>query len=700
MTRSIRRSAAVSLSMSVAILLGACTDTQQAGSPGESRPPSTAGTKISDGLMRRFRTYDSCKTLLNDVKALALERVGPYGFDGSPYNRPMPTVAVSETTAAPAAATTAKAAAGASDRTNSAPGVPPGKPSGNSSGTNTQEAGVDEGDMAENDGRYLYVVHQAPNFVSARLQIIDTFNGAIVSSVSLESGSRQMILDGTKLVIVAGGWGDYANRVFGAPIASSYVGANEATTITVYDVADRANPKRLSHAAIEGAALSVRASGGVVRVVAQSPFGAQLPLVQPVRTDEAAMKKATEMNKRVISESTIDDWLPRVASGRADSDGKVATSLDCATVGRPDTYAGLGLTWIATINTNEATPVVSGSGGVIAQGGQVYASEKNLFVATTRIQDAGPDPDVAPIRPEAPKTSVHQFALEGAKARYLASGEVPGVLLNSYAMSEFGDVLRVATTEVGAEFGSAGQQSGVRVLRRSGSQLNVVGSVSGLGRNEQIYAVRFVGAQGYVVTFRRTDPLYVLDLSDPTDPTVAGELKIPGYSSYLHPVGDGRLVGIGQDADLDGRVTGMQLSLFDVSDPTAPKRLANTTLGVYGQSEAEYDPHAFLYWDETRQLVVPSSGYNPQSGQQVGGATVATVGSNDLTVQGRVDADAPDGAGDGGAACPANASCVGSGSGQVRRSMVLNGKLVLIGDFGVSINSLDSLSRELWVSFS
>jgi hypothetical protein len=223
------------------------------------------------------------------------------------------------------------------------------------------------------------------------------------------------------------------------------------------------------------------------------------------------------------------------------------------------------------------------------------------------------------------------------------------------------------------------------VLRRNGDSLDVIGSVSGLGRNEQIYAVRFIGAQGYVVTFRRTDPLYVLDLSDPKNPEVSGELKINGYSSYLHPVGDGRLIGIGQDADDNGRVTGMQLSLFDVRNPKAPKRLSNAKLGAYGQSEAEYDPHAFLFWDKTGQVVVPTNGYDPQTGQQVVGATVAQVGATDLSVQGRVDV------GSGG-------TVDGSG-GQVRRSMVVDGKLVLIGEFGLSVNSLETLERETWVPF-
>ena len=126
--------------------------------------------------------------------------------------------------------------------------------------------------------------------------------------------------------------------------------------------------------------------------------------------------------------------------------------------------------------------------------------------------------------------------------------------------------------------------------------------MGGLGRDERIYSVRFIGPVGYVVTFRQTDPLYTLDLSDPAAPKVTGELKITGYSAYLHPAGEGRLIGIGQEASEQGRVQGMQVSLFDVSDLSRPNRLAQYHV-THASSEAEFDPHAFLYWPADQLLV-------------------------------------------------------------------------------------------------
>ena len=147
-------------------------------------------------------------------------------------------------------------------------------------------------------------------------------------------------------------------------------------------------------------------------------------------------------------------------------------------------------------------------------------------------------------------------------------------------------------------------ESFVTVLEQQDGELVEIGKVGGLGKGERIYSVRFIDDIGYVVTFRQTDPLYTIDLSDPTDPEVIGELKILGYSAYLHPVGDGLLLGIGQDATEEGRTLGTQISLFDVSDLANPERIHNHTLDD-GYSSVEYDHRAFLHWPQTGLTVIP-----------------------------------------------------------------------------------------------
>jgi uncharacterized secreted protein with C-terminal beta-propeller domain len=217
----------------------------------------------------------------------------------------------------------------------------------------------------------------------------------------------------------------------------------------------------------------------------------------------------------------------------------------------------------------------------------------------------------------------------------------------------------------------------VTVLELGPDSMEQVGQVSGLGRDENIYAVRFVGDQGYVVTYRQVDPLYVIDLSDPTSPSVAGELKIPGYSAYLHPISEGLLLGVGQDGDLDGRTLGTQVALFDVTDPENPRQIDKVTFpGAY--SGAEWDHHAFLYWphsDESGVMVIPLPG---QKGDQWWNGSVAIE-----IDEGRV-----------------SATSELTQAGYVLRNLVVGDQLLTVSDLGVQSYDLDGFTENDWVSFA
>ncbi len=679
------------------------------GSPSSSGSPkpssSSSGSSSSSsggggagGRFLRYEAFDGCKSLLAYLQESALKRVGPYGFNTG-YGYPGGPVfaegaAGVPTTAAAAAATTAAPAARQSgsaptSKTATAPGV-----AGDSSGTNTQEAGVDEGDTVENDGRYVYAVVD-----SARLQIVDTTNSTKVATVDLPPGQQQIILDGKRLVVVTGGWGDIQLRVFGAMPYRGYGGG--ASTVTVFDVSDPTKPTMTSQSTLEGDALAVRAAGNTVRIVVRSGFGDRLPLLQPAIAGKAAEDKAKALNEQAIKDSKIEDWLPRSASGRPGSIGTPASALECNQMGRPGEFGGLGLTWVASVDLKTDNPKVVGSAGVVAEGSTVYSSEKSLYVTTTRWQES-PDPAVQPINPDPPKTAVHAFDFNGELVSYKASGLIDGVLLNSYSMSELNGNLRIATTDQAANFGSA-QSSGVRVLARKGDTLEQIGSVTGLGATEQIYAVRFIGDLGYVVTFRQTDPLYVIDLKDPTNPKVAGELKIPGFSSYLHPFGEGYLLGVGQGGTDEGRVTGPQLSLFDVRDPSKPTQVATLPIGQ-GFTEAQYDPHAFLLWEKTGQVVVPVQSYGQPN--QLTGAIVANVTPTSLTEQGRVKGLLQPGAEE--QQRQIDEQCKQYPDACYRpdfsmpftRSMIVDNKLVLVAYSGLEIVALDTLAPLGSVNFN
>ncbi len=600
-----------------------------------------------------FRQYSSCPKLSAALRTLLLPLVGPYGLNGPVYNELIPrprvksptatTAAPSPARAQPASKSPATAAPAAGAPATAAPAVAPAPAvaadaspvfdqaaaSANSSATNVQEIGVDEGDSVENDGRYLFAT------VTGAVRIIDTETGKAVANLGPANGSEQLLLDKNRLAITRTAFDTVPE-----------------TVVDLWDVTNRSQPIKLSETHLEGSPLAVRTVGGRARIVLQSNFGQRIQFAQPQgfiqpgtnNTFENDLARAQKTNRAIVQKSQAADWLPRSYVIYPNStQSPVKTALDCREVGRPANATGIGFTWVATLDLDIPNPRFGarGSGGVIAAGQTVYASAGNLFVATPRFNQpvpvatkrpGAPTPIIAPSR-SSNQVDIHKFDLTPPDgATYRASGSIPGVLLNSFSMSEFDGNLRVATTQDASGFGSPSASS-VFVLRQAGRELNTIGRIDGLGRTERIYAVRFVGDIGYVVTFRRTDPLYVLDLRNPTSPRLIGELKIPGYSSYLQPISPGRLLGIGQDADQNGRVTGTQLSLFDVSDPTNPTQLS--TLKVGGQSSAEYDHHAFLWWPATKNIMIPTNVYTPQGGPQ-GGLLVASLENDKISEKGRV----------------------------------------------------------------
>jgi len=203
---------------------------------------------------------------------------------------------------------------------------------------------------------------------------------------------------------------------------------------------------------------------------------------------------------------------------------------------------------------------------------------------------------------EQESTGIVKIAIDGL--RVVGSGSVPGVLLDDFSLDEYDGSLRVATTVGGRSSffadiptGSVRSENDVRILDE---RLRETGSVTGLGADERIYSARFIADRGYLVTFRETDPFYVLDLSDPERPRMTGELDIPGYSSYLHPLGEGLVLGIGKEG------TSVKLSLFDVSDPSDPKESSKYLLDEYW-SEAVSDRRAFLSDTERKVFFLPGN---------------------------------------------------------------------------------------------
>jgi uncharacterized secreted protein with C-terminal beta-propeller domain len=522
------------------------------------------------------------------------------------------------------------------------------------SGTNVQEAGIDEPDLIKTDGKRVFVA------VAGQLRVVDVTGAAprLIGSLALDGGSaHQLLLRGTRLLVLSSAYGGPMPIEDGPATAVGKVapGATTTTTLTEVDVTDPAAPKVARTMTLEGSYVDARLTGGTARVVVSSTPTGAVPLAgAPLRT----FVPATTIRSKI--------------TGRTYRRGVVP----CDDVRRPDVFSGLGLLTVLTVDLDKGLYNVDRD-AVLAGAQTVYGSATSLYVASQRyvrgLDDAG---DV----PGAMRTEIHRFAAEDTGATtYAGSGTVPGFVVNAYALSEHDGALRVASTDEPSWLPEGGlaspAQSYVTVLAPdAGGALTQVGQVGGLGKGQRITGVRFAGTTGYVVTFRQTDPLYTLDLTAAKAPRVVGELEIPGYSAYLHPIADGLLLGVGQEATAEGRVQGTQVSVFDVSDLAHPKRVQHLVYGS-GSSDAEFDPHAFLWWAPTKTAVLPLTmpDFTGAVGVRADAATLAEVG--------RVSHG------------------VGAEAAPVVRSLVIGDRLFTLSWKGLQASRLDTLAPLASVAF-
>jgi len=644
-------------------------------------PDQKAIDTVSAGELRLVG-FDSCELALAGLREALSGRVGPFGLDGGNAD-----VTVSGgQPQAPGMPPPGQAGApqpgprgeGAADKAESSAGEPAGRDAEHST-TNVHEAGVDEPDLVKTDGRRIV------SLVDGTLRVVDAASKAVTGSLRLSDqpmmvGEGNLLLAGDRALVIP-------SQAFGIPEGGIVPGrppqppqpdqstkptepADSPQPITgpgLILVDLTGTPKELARFTIDGRYIDARMVGDTVRVVTAST--PRLNFTTPRKPGDE--RNALRANREIVAKSRIEDWLPRyqTRTEHGISEGRV----DCSALTHPAKYSASSMLTVLSFDLTAPNLGTGDPVSIVADGDTVYGTQSSLYVANDQ---GAAIPMIDSPRPgQPPATELYKFDIARAgKPRYVGSGAVPGRLLNQYSMSEYQGKLRVATTTGWP--GEPRSESSVYVLEPRGDKLPVIGQVAGLGKNERIYAVRFVGPVGYVVTFRRTDPLYTLDLRDPAAPRVAGELKINGYSAYLHPAGENRLIGVGQEATDQGRVTGTQVSLFDVSDPAKPTRIAQYQMPG-GRSEAEYDPHAFLYWAKTGTLVVPTMGGYDQSG-----ALVLHLGDAALVEVGNVRH--PD---------------EGTGLGAIRRSLVVGDELWTVSRSGLAANDLGDLAGRGWVAF-
>jgi uncharacterized secreted protein with C-terminal beta-propeller domain len=598
----------------------------------------------------RLVPFRSCGDLLGYVKAQATPLVGPWGFGGSVYARG----ALPPGVAAPAAGSAAKGA-------TPAEGV-------DYSGTNVQEQGVDEPDLVKTNGRTLFAVAggelNAVDVTGARPRLLD--------SLKLDtSWSNELLLAGDRLLVLSRGGYWLTPLPAATRLAMPYYPAK-----SVLSEIDVSNPKALRLVrtlTLDGAYVDARLVGATARIVVSSQVPAALPFEQPAGSSDAELATARDRNRAVVRSSGLGSWLPTYTVKRAGRSAQAARPLvQCRNVDRPRGFSGLGMLTVLTVDLAKGLEPVD-SIGVMTDARIVYASLDNLYLATERWADR-PLPATPTTPQPSVSTTIHRFDIsDPVRTRYRGSGVVSGYLLNQWSLSEYRGVLRVVSTDAPAWFGSADStESSLATLRLATGSLDPVGRVGNLGRGQRVYAVRFVGAAAYVVTFKQVDPLYTVDLADPARPRVLGELELPGYSAYLHPIGKDLLLGVGQDVSAEGRPLGTQLSLFDVSDLRHPARIAHATLGQ-GWSESESDHHAFLYWPRSGLVVVPFL-------ERAVGYRISRTRGIELVGQ---------------IAHPASTTF----SPAIRRSLVSGDSVFTVSDAGVASNSLSTLAAQGWAAF-
>jgi hypothetical protein len=435
---------------------------------------------------------------------------------------------------------------------------------------------------------------------------------------------------------------------------------------------------------LDGGYVSARMVGTTARVVLRS--SPDLP--QPEPRPQGSSGDARAFLEDAIADAPVEDWLP--------SDGE-APLVACDAVARPSVPAGVSTITVLTLDVTASLEPRDAT-AVVADAETVYASTDRLYLATTSwfgggmpmpVEGDGGIGDTAVSSDQAPAvtTDLHVFDTTGATTPYLGSGRVEGRLLNSFALSEHEGTLRVAVT-IDSVDGRAPSESAVVTLAEQAGTLVEQGRLAGLGTTEQIYAVRYQGDVGYVVTFRQTDPLYTIDLADPAAPRLLGELKIPGYSAYLHPAEPGRLIGVGQDATDEGRTQGSQVSTFDVRDLAAPAEEDRLSFPD-SYSPVEHDHKAFLWWPASRVAVVPIETYtfdrSGRGGLPFLGAVAVDVGTDgQLVERGRVTHQDKAGV---------DAYLA------ISRSLVVGDTLFTVSEAGLLASDLATLAERGWVAF-
>lgn len=450
------------------------------------------------------------------------------------------------------------------------------------SNTNIQVEGIDEADITKTDGEYIYYV------VSDKVVIIDAKdnNLNIVSEIKYDDQDfypREIFISENRLVVIGQTNDEYNTEFIAIEDVAYPINNNNSFTIAkIYNTENKKEPNLEREIKIQGTYLSSRMIEDNIYLISNQYIYSYL------------------FRDCKIEEMKEEDFKPKYI------DTLIGLEENC--IDYPDIYyfpesEDASYLNIAGFNiyTEEAANIESYFGA----GDEIYCSENNLYITKVKYEYKD-SKTYGYFNNYDVNTYIYKFKLENSKIEYLNAGSVAGEVLNQFSMDEKDGYFRIATTDSDS-WNSKTDTNNLYVLDEN---LELLGKIEGLAKGEKIYSVRFVENRAYMVTFVETDPLFVIDLSDPTNPTLLGELKIPGYSKYLHPYDETHIIGFGENTKVNsygGVVTdGMKMALFDVSNPSSPKELYSVDIGDKGTySEILYNHKALLFSKEKNIIAFP-----------------------------------------------------------------------------------------------
>ena len=402
--------------------------------------------------------------------------------------------------------------------------------------TNVREAGVDEGDVVKTDGSYLYILKSSGSVRIVDIRETKMKEVAEIQPEKLNESIEDLYLDGDRLMLVTTG---YESSMEEAESDMYTVNRYQYTALTVYDITEREHPEMTGRITQEGDYRQSRKNGDYVYLLTQYS-----PSLGDSFEDSSVMPLVNEQ-KLAIS----DVYLPDQTS---QSDYLVASG----------------------INIQDPENVIS-SKAIVSGAADFYMSSDNLFICNNNWNDGKSS------------TEILRFACVDGEITAGAMCELPGFLNDTFSLDEYQGYLRVLLTE-----DSNGESNSLYILD---ADMQVTGAIRDLADGETIRSARFMGTMAYFVTFRQTDPLFCADLSDPDNPQILSELKLTGFSSYLHPYGEHLLLGVGYEAEEEtGSQTGVKLSMFDISDPSQVEELDKYVIKGASYLPSDYNYKAIL----------------------------------------------------------------------------------------------------------